>query len=281
MKNRLFGGLKRKLSSVLVAGAILTSGCVTINNQVQEQIKPNKSEEYALLINGNSDYNPKTLNEDETNIINASNKLQGIGYNSKNIITLGGDSPSESNPKSHFKSGEKKSFNEAINQLKEQVDNNDTLLVYTTGHGDSYEGVGQLVLETDTKEIYELMDVREIVKSINKVPFGRLIYIGDQCYSGAFVDELKKLDRNLVAVSDIDAHQQVYAASFTKGFWNAVGNKEYDLNQDGGVDVKEAYQEGMKQLNEHFNLHLFDLSFPGQYATRGRCNHPSNIKFCE
>ena len=269
MIERIVNDVRRNVSVSLLAGSMaVTSGCANLS-KVNEKTEPvNDVTEYALLING--DHNSV---HHEANIARAWGKLEDIGYQEDNIISLTGEDPRKNkSPKHNYYPGTSASLKEAVSYLQNHLDNNDILLVYTTGHGDR-------VGEKSYLHLYDgNVGFEEIATALNKIPFGRLIFVADQCYSGGLVDKIDDLDRNIIAVSDTDATHSIQCQPFAIGFWTAVGNKGYDTDGDGTVDVLEAYNEGMGR----FKLELNKKVMPkGHFSVRGNCSEKANLKFIE
>lgn len=147
--------------------------------------------------------------------------------------------------------------------LSKKVGTNDTLVVYTTGHG------ARLRDRESRKEVSALADDKEPVTSIDLEKYlgnihplkGVLVY--DQCYSGEFAQKTGK--GNYVAIATSDARKPSYgswnhslfAQSFFNSFMDGSGaSREADSNKDGKVSIKEAYDYAHRtdtctQRNQH------------------------------
>ncbi len=255
IKNLLKNAKKKFLPYALAANMALTYGSIDIKD-ITPQIKPkNEVTEYALLINGDA----HTAHH-EANISMAASKLIEIGYDADNIICLAGEDSRGSLPKHIHKLSTARSLEEALLYLQEQVDSNDILLVYTTGHG----------YRKDDKSYLALFDAgissTGFAKILNQINFGQLIFVADQCFSGDFVDKIDDFDRNIVTMSDTDAEHETYCQFFAEGFWGAIGDSQYDTNGDGNVNALEAYNEGMKRHKSELGDRPEDAN--GQFSIR-------------
>ena len=263
IENLLKNAKKKVLQYALAASMALTYGCMDLENTTIKIEPKNEVTEYALLINGDHD-----IIHHETNIQQAASKLMNIGYDENNIIYLTGqehDPRRDKLSEHNYKPATAKSLEDAILYLRDKVDNNDLLLVYTTGHG----------YKKDDKSYLALFDAGlnsiGFAKLLNKIDFGQLIFVADQCFSGGFVDKIECLDRNIIAMSDTDAEHETYCQPFATGFWEAVGNGQYDINGDGNVNALEAYNEGMKRMK--LELSNTPENTNGQFSMR-RLNEP-------
>jgi hypothetical protein len=270
MNKGILNSIKRKILPYMLAASIAaTTGYATFKMTspemprnkptIEQVVESNEVEKFALLINGDH-----YSHRHEANISRALNRLKSIDYDENNIISLTGEDPRNNKAPTHnYKSGTSTSLEQAVSYLRENVDNNDILLVYTTGHGNQANGKSYLCL--DDKDV----SAKEIAKALNKIPFGKLIFVADQCYSGGLVDKIDDLKRNIVAMSDTDEEHTTHCQPFAIGFWEAVGNNQYDANGDGKVDVREAYDEGMRRLKLKLSHRLDETN--GQYSLVGTC----------
>jgi hypothetical protein len=120
----------------------------------------------------------------------------------------------------------------------------DLLLVYLTGHG--YRMFGRTSLELQGGSI----TARELMQRLGELPFGKLILIADQCYSGGFANAALALGRNVIAVSSTDDRHEVRCEPFIRPLWLAAVAAESDTRGNGFVSVEEAFQvaaDGLRQ----------------------------------
>src|ERR1700680_252487 len=127
---------------------------------------------------------------------------------------------------------------QAFAQLRGRMRPGDLLLVYLTGHG--YRMFGRTSLELQGGSI----TARELMQQLGELPFGKLILIADQCYSGGFANAALALGRNVVAVSSTDDRHEVRCEPFIRPLWLAAVAAESDIRGNGFVSVAEAFQAG-------------------------------------
>lgn len=274
MLEKIIRRIRPRILPFVVAGAIAVSlGCASIRARAQ---KPNEVTEYALLINGD---HKKPDRKDSTelhekNISLGFSKLREIGYLEKNIITLSSKDPREDKEVKHnYSTASMAALNSAVSYLRNHMDENDILLVYTTGHG-----------HRQNEEIHlELLDKcvesEYFAQRLRRITFGKLIYVGDQCYSGGFVKSLNLDGRNVIAASSTDSNNKTLCKPFARGFWDAVGNPLYDIDQDGHTDVQEAYKAGIGRLKAVLTKKPEQTN--GQFEVFGGYNDPSCLRFCQ
>ena len=264
MLNALLKSIKKKVFSCALTVAYEGMALGTLGNMPLQVETKNEVAEYALLING--DY--RSFHH-EANISRALGKLRDIGYDKNNIICLAGEDTRENKLSNHnHKPATAESLEEAVSYLQEHVDDNDILLVYTTGHGarkddESYLQLGDAAISAE-----------EFAKALNKIDFGRLILVADQCYSGGFVDKIEDLEGNIVAMSDTDETHTTYCQPFAIGFWSAIGNDQYGTNWDGSVSVAEAYSEGMKRAKIELTTYP-EFGTDGVFSVKGELESSS------
>lgn len=143
-----------------------------------------------------------------------------------------------------------------FNELANVVNKDDTVVVYTTGHGVANNGMGYLQLSGKTGENY--ITSKELVGCMKKLNNAKIVYVGDQCYSGAFLNEIKNSGLNAVGAVNTDAdHAVTNYFTFSLPFWKAMGgeivNKTMDrkfnmVNTTNKIDsVKAAFDYAVKQ----------------------------------
>ncbi|HXO40319.1 MAG TPA: hypothetical protein VN999_02650, partial [Thermoanaerobaculia bacterium] len=134
---------------------------------------------------------------------------------------------------------------QAFAQLRGRMRPGDLLLVYLTGHG--YRMFGRTSLELQGGGS---ITARELMQRLGELPFGKLILIADQCYSGGFANAALALGRNVVAVSSTDDRHEVRCEPFIRPLWLAAVAAESDTRGNGFVSVEEAFQvaaDGLRQ----------------------------------
>src|SRR5258708_19284296 len=66
------------------------------------------------------------------------------------------------------------------------------------------------------------IESRDLLRRLAALPFGTLVLIADQCYSGGFVKAAVALGRNVVAISSADDRHEVRCEPFIRPFWLAA-----------------------------------------------------------
>ena len=151
--------------------------------------------------------------------------------------------------------------------LRQRIQPGDLLLVYLTGHG--YRMFGRPVLELQDGPI----TARELLGRLAALPFGTLILIADQCYSGGFVKAAVALGRNVVAVSSADDRHEARCEPFVRPFWLAALAVESDADGDGTVSVEEAFRVAERGVRQAAAKTGGD---DPQYAASGACARGGN-----
>lgn len=86
-------------------------------------------------------------------------------------------------------------FRSALADLRRRLDGDDTLFVYTTGHGDKDPREGARLTLQDG----DMLPAAEFAEAIWNLPARGIHYYGDQCFSGAFVIAMTAWRSRLVA----------------------------------------------------------------------------------
>lgn len=185
-----------------------------------------QARKYAIVING--DLSPLH----KGNVTDAFATLMTSGYSQDNIFLLTSNFPDGRSPFSITARGSEENLLMVFNYLDGVIDSNDTLVVYTTGHG------GDSTLALADSEINIFSDLRNLIRETKA---GEYILIADQCYSGAVVEMAKSLEGKVVAYSDIDANHSTYCESFARPFWDSFRTLSADSNNDGIIQLDEAF----------------------------------------
>lgn len=200
---------------------------------------------FALLVNGDSSH------AHVANVELASETLRELGYAAADIEVAS--------------SG--RELRRAIAAIAARIGPDDLLLVYTTGHGNRRRGQSTLFLADGQ---FSSGDLAGLVFAL---PFRRLVYIGDQCYSGGFARAFSTTDRDVVAVSGGDDEHEARCEPFVRPLWRAATSPAKDADGDGLVSIEEAYAVGSAQVKRA--LHDSPESATQYYATgaaRSRAN---------
>jgi hypothetical protein len=199
-----------------------------------EHMRSASRELYAVLVNGD------TSALHNGNVERAYEVLRTLGVPDSNLYVL-----SNSNPRPNARQTgpalvtARATTNNVANVLAYiagEIDDNDCLLVYTTGHGVRQAGQSAVVLNDGT------MLETDMVKELKRMGGALSVLVMDQCFSGGFADAVQKAGLNTVAITSTDSKHETYCEYFAGGFWLSLLEPEADINSDGRVSLEEAYQ---------------------------------------
>ncbi|HYL06207.1 MAG TPA: hypothetical protein VE075_09205 [Thermoanaerobaculia bacterium] len=217
--------------------------------------------QYALIVNGDDSF---THNY---NVSLALASLAQLGYAPQNTLTLAPASLESSgaavDPAAWRRPATEQGLRQALALLRERVRPGDLLLVYLTGHGYRMFGRTSLGLQNGS------ITARDLLQRLAEIPFGKLVLIADQCYSGGFVNAAVALGRNVVAVSSTDDRHEVRCEPFIRPLWLAAVAAESDTRANGFVSIEEAFQVAVNGLSRAGGA-AADGSVP-QLAASGSC----------
>jgi len=195
--------------------------------------------QFALIVNGDDSF---THNY---NVALSLASLSQLGYAPRNTLVLAPPASADAaGPAPWRQPATEAGLRQAFAQLRGRMRPGDLLLVYLTGHG--YRMFGRTSLELQGGSI----TARELMQRLGELPFGKLILIADQCYSGGFANAALALGRNVVAVSSTDDRHEVRCEPFIRPLWLAAVAAESDTRANGFVSVEEAFQvaaDGLRQ----------------------------------
>jgi hypothetical protein len=218
--------------------------------------------QYALIVNGDDSF---THNY---NVQLALRSLWQMGFEPRNTLVLappeavtlavddGAGSPGTGAAAPWHQAATEQGLRQALGELHTRMRAGDRLLVYLTGHGYRMFGRASLGLQHGS------VTARELVEQLGRLPFGELVLVADQCYSGAFVDAVIALGRDVVAVSSTDDRHEVRCEPFVRPLWLAAAEAA-----DGSVE--EAFRTaagGLRQAGGGFAPEA-----PPRYAASGSC----------
>jgi|SRR5579862_3217814 len=202
--------------------------------------------QFALIVNGDDSF---THNY---NVTLSLASLAQLGYAPQNTLVLAPQAAADAGgsdaagaaagPAPWRRPATEQGLRQAFAQLRGRMRQGDLLLVYLTGHG--YRMFGRTSLELQGGSI----TARELMQRLGELPFGKLILIADQCYSGGFADAALALGRNVVAVSSTDDRHEVRCEPFIRPLWLAAVAAESDTRANGFVSVEEAFQVALDGL---------------------------------
>lgn len=174
--------------------------------------------------------------------------------------------------------GTKSNLESSIKTLSNQVEENDEILIYMTGHGIKNYSNGTINFEFTPlpdsdmpgTNVYENISPKELSDLIASVP-GHKTVVLDFCYSGAFGKTIAEQGSDVYTATDETTFSMRSRESqFGRELIISKANPETDLNNDGEVSWNEAYQKTQQTrepiLLEHKNAgHFYKLEMvPGQ-----------------
>ena len=233
-----------KRNRTFIDDALKQMGMMPSNGKVQEK--------YALLIN--SDTAIRHLN----NMHLAYESLKRMGFREENIIVLKCTPFLTYNDPCLYKitaSALKSNLIKVWKYFEQQIDEDDLLLVYVTGHGFRKDMKSWFVLEEKN------VSSEEYAKEMQKIKAGTIVSILDPCHSGGFANAMRS-NKRAITLTDTDGGNQTNCKYFAEAFWSAFSNNEFDINRDGKVSLKEAYDVAIR---EH-KLHLKHSMTRGMYC---------------
>ncbi len=183
---------------------------------------------YAVIIDGDDG---DTQDQHERNVRDAVDFMTRY-YQATRITVL---SPSNGAPAT------RSSVLAAARKLAQSLTEVDTLVIYTTGHGDRRNGKSILCLQGE-----ETVAEDEFALAFTSNRARSFVYIGDQCYSGGFVQRMtsgaKESGRRLIAISSTDAEHSTLCDTFILPFFHAALNPANDHGGKGFVNEQEAFE---------------------------------------
>lgn len=139
----------------------------------------------------------------------------------------------------------KSDITKVFDELSKKVTPEDNLFIFTTDHGSLIGGKQYLNLWKET------MSIDEFSKEVDKVNAGFMSILMIQCYSGGFMDKLKKDNRVIItAASGNETAKSTldYGCFFAPWIAAVSGQNVYggtvnaDANGDGEISMYEAFQ---------------------------------------
>jgi hypothetical protein len=198
-------------------------------------------QQYALIVNGDDSF---THNY---NVSLALASLRQLGYAPQHMVILAPASlasPDVPAAPAWRHPATEQGLRQALALLRQRLRPGDLLLVYLTGHGYRMFGRTSLGLQDGS------ITARDLMQALGEIPFGKLILIADQCYSGGFVNAAVALGRNVVAVASADDRHEVRCEPFIRPLWLAAVAAESDTRRNGFVSIEEAFQVAVDGLRQ-------------------------------
>jgi len=224
---------------------LLTSEQVNqrLNNRLAiTETERRERRKYAIVINGD------TSKLHQGNVTEAYESLRELGFKDENIFLLTSNYPREDDSKSVTAKATEANLRRVFDYLDDAVDNNDLILVYTTGHGGTKEGQSTLAL---ADEEISASDLRDLIGSAKA---GDYVLVADQCYSGGIAKSVSELAGRVASFSSTDSEHSTYCESFARPFWKSFRNGEADVNGDGTTSLDEAFGYAARNHRENIGL---------------------------
>ncbi|MBI2102297.1 caspase family protein [Candidatus Woesearchaeota archaeon] len=262
------------LAGTLLFGGIATVAILTstspydVRLMTSEQVQQRFSErreltfeehqeqrKYAVIINGDTSALHKG------NVTEAYHTLRAVGYADENIFLFTSNFPRGSDFSSITTLATKESVELVLTRLEDIVDENDTLLVYTTGHGNKDKNGTTVVLDDAELSADRL---RELIENTRA---GKYIVVADQCFSGGIVAAVSSIEGEVAAYSSTDADHTTYCKSFARPFWESFKDSSADSDGDGTVELEEAFDHAA-----HSHLNKDEEGSPQKFRSPGAPN---------
>jgi NADH:ubiquinone oxidoreductase subunit len=240
--------VKRGITTAAVASAMLAAPYFASPTQVYAQENTSSRENYAILING--DMTTETSESHNKNIISAADALRSAGYQEKNMIFLTGQDPRTNKSFNNYRPATKEYIASAFNDLQKKIDDNDSLLIITSGHGQNLENDENRYLVVDNTK---LLSANEFITMIQGIKADEYVYISDQCFGGRFAKKIAELEGNVAAFSITDENNVASCEYFTPYFWERIRMQQeiievkkknpnrmllsFDTDDDGAKDM--------------------------------------------
>ncbi len=199
---------------------------------------------YAVILNGDTE--PRH----QENVDRAVRALRKEG--SYDISVASTKAPREKPDR--FVAAEEAKIQELIAGLKGRMDDDDLLVVYVTGHGQS-EGEGCVGLSKSC------LPFQKLQSQIDRLPYGQRIVVMDNCYSGNGLRLFANPKTSVVTQGS--PGETVSCQTFSPYFWS---EKIPDGNGDGKLSLEERYAFALEQGQTASLTQFFSpqpLSFSG------------------
>jgi thioredoxin-like negative regulator of GroEL len=182
---------------------------------------------FAVLING--DLESRHLG----NIDRAMETLRGEKVDEIYVLSV----LKPSGHPTHYAEAKGSNLKRVLQGLAGRIDDDDSLIVYSTGHG-GHDDQG--------RECMELTDgclpFSSFHQSLGAIAYGRRAVILDGCMSGGVLALFANSKTSVVTLGS--PGEPVYCQSFSPFFWS---NGAPDSNQDGNITLQERYAHALGQ----------------------------------
>lgn len=180
---------------------------------------------YALVIN------PDTEDRHLGNVENSLGVLEQQGYETYVVSTEKPQSKHDHYAKSDFTE-----LGAAIDEIRSKIDDDDEVLIYTTGHGSLDGEDPRICLDSrcQPNDAFDLLNFSEA---------GQRVIVMDQCFSGGMTQKFLAQPKTLF-LSPGSQGEMVSCGEFAPFFWSAQAT---DANNDGSVSWRERYEYALAQ----------------------------------
>lgn len=174
--------------------------------RIQKEKYDEKINHYVVLIGANTELRHKG------NLSTAYQTLIERGYDRKNIYILDPDGRSPFYPATDIASI--KSIEILFEHLSNLVGQEDTFLLYVTGHGKRFGGISYVILNPAEK-----ISSQALLRHINKIyPSSGYLFF-DQCY---FDISFRPINCNWLLIAVANKDTTSYGTSFPRHFWGFI-----------------------------------------------------------
>ncbi|MBI4237254.1 MAG: hypothetical protein HY696_02400 [Deltaproteobacteria bacterium] len=167
-------------------------------------------------------------------------------------------------PDDHYAKADLKGIKTLLTGARAQLDDNDELVIYTTGHGDQKKETGSLCLTTGCK-------TPGVDQFLDELPYGQRVVVMDQCYSGNWSHRFADDPRTLFIAAGSKG-ETVCCQDFAPHFWSS---KVPDLNRDGTASWQERYAYAIAQGKTKASFPQFVRS--AGFLDAGRPTFPTTV----
>ncbi|RME55109.1 hypothetical protein D6777_01630 [Candidatus Woesearchaeota archaeon] len=265
------------IKNLILSGAIMAAGCSVQpqNNYVlrkERYLDQNPVTKYAVVVVG-SNRGEKGLSLSDPYDRNGFflqstyvyKYLEEMGFRHENIYYLYADGkPDFSEPLNHsvIERIRENEFNEPVQKkmatirnlenilqnLSRKVDSNDVLMVSIATHGNPYE------IEMYGKIFADSLTPSRLSRMMQKIKPGKGVLYIDACHSGAFIKKLNLDD--YVVISSTGEYTYGWSDRDFAGssmFFRSAFDPQSDMNIDGKITIREAFQRSSEQAKHHWN----------------------------
>lgn len=225
-----------------------------INRPTITETEHGQRKKYAVVINGDS----SPLHQG--NVAEAYQSLKYLKFVDEDIFLLTSNKLRTDDGMSITCDATESNLRSVFDYLERVVDDNDLILIYTTGHGGRNQGRSTLTLADNKIFVSKLMAMAAKIKARDYVIFS------DQCYSGDINNFLSGLKGSVASFSSIDTENKTDCKSFSRPFWRSFRTGEADVNSDRTTTLDEAFHYAAR-------MHYFSLYHrkKHQNLTNGDC----------